>query len=186
MQRDAAHARCVAYAAARLRAMGFDIRLEVEIEGVRSHGWIDLLAFHADRRALFVAEVKTEIVDIGAVQRQLGWYARSARDAGRSFGWRIDVTISGLLVLATDANETRLAENRGLVGEAFPTRASRLFDWLEAPTSDVLAPALALIDPRARRQRWLIATSLDGRRSRLRYANYREFMQRARRRQVAG
>lgn len=178
MQRDAAHARCVAFAAGRLRAMGFDVRLEVEIEGIRSHGWIDLLAFHADRRALFVAEVKTEIVDIGAVQRQLGWYARSARDAGRSFGWRIDVIVSGLLVLATDANETRLAENRRLVGEAFPTRASRLFDWLEASTADLLAPALALIDPRARRQHWLIATSLDGRRSRLRYANYREFMQR--------
>jgi hypothetical protein len=116
-QRDAAHARCVAYAAGRLRAMGFDVRLEVEILDFRSRGWIDLVAFHRERRALLVAEVKTEIVDMGAAQRQLAWYSRSAGDAVRSFAWRVDVSASALLVLATDANENRLAENRSLAGE---------------------------------------------------------------------
>ena len=178
-QRDAAHARCVAYAAGRLRAMGFDVRLEVEIHGDRSHGWIDVLAYHAGLQTMFVAEIKTELVDLGAVQRQVAWYARSADAVGRSFGWRINAKVSALLVLATDANETRLTENRHLLREAFPTRAAHLFDWLEAPTSDPLAPALALIDPAARRRRWLIATSLDGRRSQLRYANYRDFILRA-------
>jgi len=181
-QHDAAHARCVAYTAGRLRAMGFDVRLEVEIQGVHSHGWIDVLAYHRGRRAAFVGEVKTELVDIGAVQRQLGWYTRSARDAGRPFGWHIDALSSGLLVLATDANEVRLAENRDLIREAFPTRASQLLDWLKAPTSQPPTPAVALIDPRSRRQRWLIPTFLDGRRSTLRYGNYREFMQRGKRR----
>jgi transcriptional regulator with XRE-family HTH domain len=178
LQRDAAHARCVAYAAGRLRAMGWDVRLEVEIQGVQSHGWIDVLACHGDSRAAFVGEVKTELADIGAVQRQLGWYTRSAREAGRSLGWQIDALASGLLVLATDANEARLTENRDLIREAFPIRASQLVDWLAVPTDHPAAPAVALIDPRSRRQRWLIPTSLDGRRSALRYANYREFMQR--------
>jgi transcriptional regulator with XRE-family HTH domain len=178
LQRDAAHARCVAYSAGRLRAMGWDVRLEVEIHGAQSHGWIDVLAYHRESRAAFVGEVKTELIDIGAVQRQLGWYARSVRDVGRSFGWRIDGLTSGLLVLATQANEERLAQNRALVREAFPTRASQLLDWLEVPTPQPPRPAVALIDPRSRRQRWLIPTSLDGRRSPLRYANYREFIQR--------
>jgi transcriptional regulator with XRE-family HTH domain len=178
LQRDAAHARCVAYTAGRLRAMGWDVRLEVESQGVQSHGWIDVLAYHGESRAAFVGEVKTELVDIGAVQRQLGWYTRSAREAGRSLGWQIDALASGLVVLATDANEARLAENRDLIREAFPIRASLLFDWLEVPTAHPAAPAVALIDPRSRRRRWLIPTSLDGRRSALRYANYREFIQR--------
>ena len=178
LQRDAAHARCVAYAAGRLRAMGFDARLEVEIQGSQAHGWIDLLAYHRESHAAFVGEVKTELVDIGAVQRQLGWYTRSARELGRSFGWQIDALSSGLLVLATDANEVRLSENRDLIREAFPSRASQLLDSLALPTTHPAAPSVALIDPRSRRQRWLIPTSLDGRRSTLRYANYREFMQR--------
>jgi transcriptional regulator with XRE-family HTH domain len=177
LQHDAAHARCIAYAAGRLRAMGWDVRLEVEIPAAQSHGWIDLLAYQRESRAALVIEVKTELIDFGAIQRQLAWYARSTRDAGRSFGWQIDALASSLLVLATDANEARLGENRDLLREAFPVRASQLFDWLGSPTTRSIAPAVALIDPRSRRQRWLIPTSLEGRRSPLRYVNYRDFMQ---------
>ena len=180
-QRDPAHARCLAYAAGRIARMGWEVRREVEVHHGRSHGWIDVFAFHPATRSAVVAEIKTEILDIGAVQRTLSWYTRMAWDAGRSFGWPIRRVGAALLVLATKANEARLAENAQLTIQAFPVRAARLSNWLTAPVADLPGAAVALIDPRSRRVRWLIATASEGRRSPLRYENYADFLRRPRR-----
>lgn len=180
-QRDAAHARCLAYVAGRIARMGWEVRREVEIHHGRSHGWIDVFGFHAATRSAVVVEVKSAVPDLGATQRTLGWYTRMAWAAGRSFGWPIRRVGAALLVLATKANQARLAENAQLTIQAFPVRAARLSDWLTAPVADSGGAALALIDPRARRVRWLIATASEGRRSRLRYENYADFLRRARR-----
>jgi transcriptional regulator with XRE-family HTH domain len=176
LQRDAAHARCLGYAAGRLRAMGWDVRLEVEIAEGRSRGWIDLVAHHADRAALFIGEIKGGLDDMGSAQRQLGWYDRSARDVARTLGWRFDRSMAALLVLATEANDQLIAANYGLIRHAFPVRAAALHRWLVDPEIVVPRSAIALIDPRSRRRQWLLALALDGRRSRLRYATYADFM----------
>ncbi len=179
-QRDAAHARCLAYASGRVARMGWDVRREVEIHHGPSHGWIDVFAFHAPTRSAVVVEIKSEIHDMGAIQRALGWYTRMAWDLSRSFGWPIRRVGTALLVLATEANEARLAENAALTREAFPVRAAGLSDWLAAPVADLPGAALALIDPRSRRVRWLIATASDGRRSLPRYGSYADFLRRSR------
>ena len=44
-QRDAGHARCIAYVSRRLRRLGWVTLAEVEIVSGNSHGWIDVLAF---------------------------------------------------------------------------------------------------------------------------------------------
>jgi transcriptional regulator with XRE-family HTH domain len=181
VQRDAAHARCVAYVAGRLAAMGWDIRREVEISGGQSHGWIDVLAYHPARRALLVIEIKTVITDLGAAERQLGWYRRAAGAAARSFGWRVDATASALLVLATIQNEEMLGENRQSLAQAFPSRAAAFFGWLTEPRAPPPRPAMALFDPRTRRRQWLIPSALDGRRSALRHLDYADFMRQVRR-----
>ena len=79
-QRDAAHARCVAYVARRLAAAGWIVRREVPIGTRDRPGWIDILAFNQETRILLVIEVKTDLVDIGGLERQLGWYHREARN----------------------------------------------------------------------------------------------------------
>jgi transcriptional regulator with XRE-family HTH domain len=87
-QRDAAHARCVAYVARRLESLGWLVHREVEIAGGRSHGWIDILAFDPVTRTLLVIEIKTEIHDLGQIERTLGWYGREAWSVASGFGWR--------------------------------------------------------------------------------------------------
>ncbi len=178
-QRDPAHARCVGYVSGRLVRMGWEVRTEIEVHHGRSHGWIDILAFHEPTRSAFVVEVKTAISDVGAIQRSLAWYSRMAWDLARSSGRPIRRVGAALLVLGAEANEMRLAENAPLVRQAFPVRATTLFDWLSAPVADLRGAALAFVDPRSRRVRWLIATAADGRRSRLRYTGYADFLRRA-------
>jgi transcriptional regulator with XRE-family HTH domain len=175
IQRDPAHARCVAYVAGRLSKLGWDVRLEVEIQGERSHGWIDALAFDPKRGAMLVCEVKAALPDIGGAQRQLGWYSRAAIEVGRRQGWQIQSTVSALLVLATTENDVRLHENRELINHGFPGRASDLELWL-ANGAEPSKPVVALIDPRSRRRRWLIPTKIDGRRYELRYSSYADFL----------
>ena len=179
-QHDLAHARCLAYVAGRVAKEGWDVRREVEIHHGRSHGWIDLLAFHAASRSALVAEIKSELPDVGAIQRTLSWYARMAWDVGRSFGWPIRGVGAALMVLATEANEARILDNGALLRQAFPVRGSAFSDWLAAPIGDMPGAALALIDPRSRRERWVISTASDGRRSSLRYAGSADFLRRLR------
>jgi transcriptional regulator with XRE-family HTH domain len=174
-QRDPAHAQCLAYIARRLIRLGWQVRLEVEIQGERSHGWIDVLAFEPARGTMLVSEVKAALPDIGGAQRQLAWYVRTAIDVGRRQGWQVRSTVGALLVLATTDNDGRLHENRELINVGFPGRGPNLESWL-AGGPEPRKPVVALIDPRSRRRRWLIPTKIDGRRYELRYASYADFM----------
>src|SRR5688572_18218178 len=78
-QRDAVHARCSGYVDRRLRGAGWETAREVAIVDGRWRGWIDLLAFDPRTGTLLVIEIKTVIDDLGALERQLGWYERVAR-----------------------------------------------------------------------------------------------------------
>ena len=104
-QRDLVHARCSAYIDRRLRSDGWLTAREVEIVHGRSHGWIDLLAFDPRSGTLILIEVKTRLDDIGAVERQLGWYEREAFGVARRQGWRPSRVACWLLVLASDEVE---------------------------------------------------------------------------------
>lgn len=80
---DARAGRCAGH-----RRHGWSIRREVEITHERWHGWIDILAFHPGSRTLVIVEIKTQIEVVGAVERQLGWYERAARDVAPTISWR--------------------------------------------------------------------------------------------------
>ena len=172
-QQDFVHARCASFAASRLRATGWEVRLEVEVGICRYRGWIDLLAFRAIDRALFCAEIKTEIDDLGRIQRTVAWYEREAWDAARRVGWRPRSITTGLLVLFSSENDVRTAANAQLLDQAFPGRARDLGLWLTTVGMDRRPSSLAMIDPRSRRIDWLRPTRSDGRRTAAPYANYR-------------
>jgi hypothetical protein len=167
-QLDRAHAQCVAYVQRRLEAAGWLVRREVEILGGRSHGWIDVLAFDPATRTLLVIEVKTEIHDVGRIERTLGWYGREAWAAAQRLGWRPAVVRTVLVVLATEANDERLRTNREILAQAFPARGMAV---LSSGRS-----GLALIDPRSHRREWLGRAVVDGRRSRAPYRDYAAFV----------
>lgn len=171
-QRDLVHARCSGHVERRLRIGGWLTAREVELIQGRSHGWIDVIAFDPLTQTLLVIEVKTRLDDIGAVERQLGWYARSAADAARRLGWHSRRVVSWLLVLASDEVETVLRANRDLLSRAFPVRAPAMLEWLSMGQPVDPRHGLAMIDPASKRRDWLIRSRVDGRRSTSRYSNY--------------
>lgn len=177
-QLEPAHARCVAYAQRRLERSGWETRREAEIAHGRSHGWIDLLAFESRSGALVVNEMKTEIEDLGRIERTIGWYERAAWQVARDQGWRPRFVVACLLLLDTERNHERIRANREALAVGFPVRASALATWLCEPILPWRPPAraLALIDPLSRRAGWLRASPSDGRRTRAAYEDYADFM----------
>ena len=177
-QRDVVHARCSAHVARRLESAGWRVAREVEVGGDRSRGWIDLLAWHPGTGLLLVIEVKTEIHDMGAVERTLGWYEREAWAAARRLGWRPRAVLGCLLLLSTEVVERRIRDNRDVLDRAFQLRAREV----AAIVSDGVrrgaarSRGLALIDPRSRRSLWLRPSRLDGRRAPAPYRDYADFV----------
>jgi transcriptional regulator with XRE-family HTH domain len=164
LQRDPAHARCASYAAARLNRAGWMTATEVEVGGDRSRGWIDLLAYEPSLLLLLVIEIKTEIRDLGAIERTLGWYEREAWAAAGRLGWRPDRVVGCLLLLATDANDARIGDNLAAFTRGFPIRASVLREIMGGRVAaDPGERAVAMIDPCSRRHDWLRPSRFDGR-----------------------
>ena len=175
--RDAVHAHCSAYADRRLRGLGWSTAREVEVVHGRSHGWIDILAFDPRTGTLLIIEVKTRLDDLGALERQVGWYERMAGQAARRLGWRPVRVLSCVLTLASDEVEQVVRSHRDLLRLAFPMRAPQVQQLLVRPDTAFTGRGFALIDPSSRRREWLIRTSIDGRRSRLPYVDYADAAQ---------
>jgi transcriptional regulator with XRE-family HTH domain len=172
-QRDLVHARCCGHVARRLARLGWDVRQEVEVGSGRYRGWIDVLAYRPTDRCVFCAEIKTEIDDMGRIQRTLAWYERETWTAARRLGWRPKTVSSALLILCSTENDARVRANREILGQTFPARARGLGSWLATPGIPAPARGLAMIDPRSPRREWLRATTTDGRRTPATYADYR-------------
>jgi len=171
-QRDLVHARCSGQVDRRLRGAGWLTAREVEIVHARSHGWIDLLAFDPATGTVLVIEIKTRLDDIGAVERQLGWYERSAFEVARSLGWQPRRVVTWLLALASDEVEAVVRANRELLARSFPVRAREMTDLLALGDLPVRGWCLALIDPASKRRTWLMRSRVDGRRSPTAYVHY--------------
>jgi hypothetical protein len=178
-QRDAAHARSSAHVRRRLEPRGWIVRQEVEVRLGSGRGFIDILAFHPSSGTLLIGEIKTEIHDVGALQRSIASYESAALEAARGLGWEARRTVACVFVLATQENDERIRANRVLLGQWFPIRRRAFAAWLrdpqQTPPSD---RALVLIDPAARQREWLRAATVDGRRRPAPYRDYRDFMER--------
>ncbi|MGK2852035.1 MAG: helix-turn-helix domain-containing protein [Candidatus Limnocylindrales bacterium] len=183
-QRDAVHARCSGYVDRRLTADGWETAREVELIEGRWRGWIDLLAFDRRTGTLLVIEIKTRIDDVGALERQIGWYERSARRIARTRGWNVRRVLTWLLVLASDEVEASLVANRDVMARAFPGRADVMTAVVTGDGASAGAGAssparcLAAIDPSRRRRIWLLPTRLDRRRGATPYRDYRDAAER--------
>ncbi len=170
---DRAHARCVAYVARSLERAGWLLATEVAVGDERWRGFIDVLAYHPSEQVLLVIEIKVDLNDIGALDRQLGGYERFAWTAASALGWRPRTVTGTLLLLATDSNDRRSTEHRTYLDRRFRIRAAVLMAIIKDPH---VPPGrgergLAMIDPQTRRTRWLLPTWLDGRRRAAAYAD---------------
>jgi transcriptional regulator with XRE-family HTH domain len=169
--RDQVHSRCVAYTQRRLERHGWRVAREVEVSRGRFHAWIDLLAFDPRTGGLLIIEVKTRLDDIGALERQLGWYERYGPAAAERLGWRPQSTGTWLLALSSDEIDRALREHQDTFQRDIPVRARVMLDVARGAVPPA-GRGLALIDPTSRRQDWLIRTRSDGRRSAASFLGY--------------
>jgi transcriptional regulator with XRE-family HTH domain len=169
---DFVHGRCSAYAGRRLASDGWLVEREVEVGGDRARGWIDILSFHPESGMLLVFEVKSEVLDIGAIERTMNWYEREALLAARRFGWRPERVGSALLILDTRVNLERLQSSAAVFAAGFPGRATELQALISGGTRIEDHRFLAMVDPRSRRANWLRSTRSDGRRTAAPYVDY--------------
>ena len=176
--RDAAHARCIAHVIKRLERTGYAVASEVEVSGPGWTGAIDVLAFHPVAHVLLIFEVKTEIHDLGGLDRQLGRYERCSWEVARALGWRPRAVTGVVLVLWTAENDRRLAADRAWFVRRFKLRARALGRLIDDPehVPDRGVRGVAMLDPRSRRARWPIATRLDGRNTLAPYADRAAFL----------
>jgi hypothetical protein len=175
-QRDAGHSRCVGHVARRLENLGWSVRREVRVGEGRSLGWIDVLAYHPRIGVLLVIEVKTELHDLGEIERRLDVYERGAWAAARALGWQPRRLVGCLLLLATAQVDERIRANRDALAGGFQVRARALNMIVTGAQPDTSGRGLALIDPRSRARDWLRPTTLDGRRSPASYRDYGAFI----------
>ena len=177
--RDRAHARCVATVARRLVRAGYMVVTEAEVGSGRWRGFIDVIAMHPSQRLLLVIEVKTELRDIGDVDRQLGAYVDAAWDVAKAQGWRPRGVTGILAVLATSESDARLQDLRAYVDHAFKLRARNLAELAEGFSAEMPARGargLVMVDPGSRRRHWMIPTAIDGRRTAAPYADRTAFL----------
>jgi DNA-binding XRE family transcriptional regulator len=171
-QREIVHARCSGYLDRQFRRAGWVTKREFEVVHGRSHGWIDLLAFDRRTGTLVIVEIKTRLDDLGAIERQLGWYERNVDRIGRQLGWRPKRMVAWLVMLASEEVETALRSNREALAVGFPVRADEMARILRGEAPTIEGRGLALIDPSSRRREWLIRSRLDGRRAMHPYRDY--------------
>jgi transcriptional regulator with XRE-family HTH domain len=173
LQADIVHRKCAAYVRAKLEAHNWTVVEEVEIQDGRMHGWIDVLAFEPSSGCVLMGEIKTELHDLGQIERTMGWYERSAWRAASGLGWRPRSVVGILFLLATAAVEKRLAENVHAIKQSYPVRGIKVQAWLDRGSVDTPAGrGLALIDPRRRGRRWAWASMIDGSRAAPPYLDY--------------
>lgn len=173
-QKDALHAVVNGFVGRRLRRHGFEIATEAMIGRAAPRGWIDTLGFRAADRALLVEETKTEVDDLGGLQRSVAFYEREAMDVAQALGWsprRVAVLVA---VLDSAAVASRLLDARDAVSTAFPGSVPAMAAWLRDPGAGPPREwTIGAVDPASRRNEWLLPTSMTSRR-RPEYADYRD------------
>ncbi len=174
-QRDPAHSACSGATRRILVRGGWVAESEVEFQTGRSHGFIDLLAYDPAGRRLLVVEVKTELRDTGALERQVGWYLREAPVVAARLGWR-PTQVGGIVAfLATTANDGAIIANRTALAAAFPVRGRAVLAALLHGAA-LTGRGLVMVDPSRRGTTALLAASVDGRRTSAPYRDYADFM----------
>ena len=172
-QADAVHSVMNGFIARRLQRWSWLPVLEAQIGHPVPRGWIDLIAFREADRSLLVEETKSDIPDMGGLQRSLSFYQSMAWEVARGLGW--NPTRIAVLVVGLDAETVagRLADNREVVKRAFPERIGEFAAWLSDPGKP--APrrwALGTCDPASRERAWLRPTTLGARRRPPAYRDY--------------
>lgn len=116
---------------------GWQVVSELSFNIWGERGVIDLAAWHPERRAFMIGELKSEFVDPGELVGTMDRRKRLAVEIARSRGW--DPLVTGVWVIVDDTrtNRRHLAASRRLLRGAFPADGHAMRRWLSHPSSPI-------------------------------------------------
>jgi transcriptional regulator with XRE-family HTH domain len=130
---NAEHSRLQDWLVARLQAIGWEVIPEASFSIYGERGVIDILAWHPPLRALLIAEVKTALVDVGALLATNDRRLRLAVRIATEREWAPLVVGSWVAVKNSSTNRQRLAANAQLIRSALPDDGRYVGPWLNRP-----------------------------------------------------
>ncbi len=120
-------------------AAGWVAQPEVSFSIYGERGVIDVLAWHAGRRALLVIELKTALLDVQELLGTLDRKRRLAPAIARERGWEVATVSTWLVVLSGRTNSRRVAMHSVLLRSVFPSDGRRVSGWLRDPSGPLSA-----------------------------------------------
>ena len=130
---DAAHAGLVDQVVAILGANGWQVVPEATFSHFGERGSVDLLAWHPEREALLVIEVKSVVPDMQALLAGVDRKVRLAPAMAAPLGWRVR-SVSRLIVLPDDRTaRRRVVDHAATFDVAYPARTRDIRRWLADP-----------------------------------------------------
>jgi transcriptional regulator with XRE-family HTH domain len=172
---DAAAAVCLDVMRRVLVRHEFETANEIHVQSGPVHGWVVLLAFDRSMRRLIILEIKTELKDLGGLDRQIDVYVRGCLEAAHARWWHPVEVLVVVVVLATRENDAIIAANRHLLAASFPARGRALVAGI-LDHAAVEGRGRLVIDPRRTGRQVLTSCRVDGRRTDAPHRDYADFM----------
>src|SRR5215210_3669067 len=119
---DAGHAELVEMVAGELRALNWDVAIEVSFNIRAERGSIDVLAFHPTTGVVLVVEVKSVVPDLQATLFTLDRKTRLAPEIARARGWNGRAVGRLLVIREARTSRRRVATHAQMLEAAFPAR----------------------------------------------------------------
>ena len=112
---------------------------EVSYSIYGERGVIDILAWHPERRALLIIELKTDVVDVNDMVGQADRRRRLARTIAAERGWDPATVSVWVVVAPSRTNRRRISAHEAMLRAAFPDDGRRMRAWLRDPADSVAA-----------------------------------------------
>ncbi|MBI2781682.1 MAG: helix-turn-helix transcriptional regulator [Chloroflexi bacterium] len=142
---DEAHAILVDRSVGELRALGWEVAVEVTFSHFGDRGSIDIFGWHPATASILIVEVKSVIPDSQGTLMPLDRKTRLGLTIGRERSLE-GKTVSKLLVVGDrTVNRRRVGRLASMFEAALPARGHAVRRWLKAPTG-TLAGMLFLSD----------------------------------------
>jgi Holliday junction resolvase-like predicted endonuclease len=127
------HSAMSEHVASLLAREGWAVLPEVSFNRYGERGVIDIVGWHAGRRAVLIVELKTEIVDVGEVLATSDRRRRLVGHVAAERGWQPQHVGTWLVVAESRTNRRHFATHQALLRAAFPEDGRAVRGWLARP-----------------------------------------------------
>jgi len=136
---DDEHARLVGEVVRRLTDLEWDVAVEVTYNEFGERGSVDVLGAHAERLAIVVVEVKSDLTVMDATVRKVDEKERIVRETlgRRRFGFMPRVVARLLVLPSSETARRRVRSSSSILDAAFPARGAAVRNWLRDPIGDL-------------------------------------------------